>query len=440
MRGRFTSSALALTISLVAGVSRVASGADSEDAFAERVDLPALRSYAVQHNPEIAAMDQRWRAARARPSQEGSLPDPMVNTAYHNESFNQFTQGSSDFSWLRFGVEQELPFPGKLGLKETAASQEAEREGSLYRATALDVVTRVRVAYSDYVLAYRSTDVLKKNKELLATLERGAEARYRVGEGIQQDVLRAQVEVSILVGRLTSLDQARASAAAMLNGLLNRPPSAALGTPAPVEPSALSYSLDELEHLARQQSPALRAADLNTARADTTVSLAKRQYFPDFVVRADYYNTADLVPEWEVGLGIRIPLYFWRKQAHGVEEAAAGAEEARAARQNTAQEILARIKDLYAQATAADRLVKLYEGTVVPQAGQSLRSALAAYQVGQVDFLSLLNSFTVLNDYQLRAYEERANLEKAVAGLEDLAGVLPELPAPAASRAPTSSR
>src|SRR6516225_4064441 len=127
MCGRFTSSAFALAISILAVCRAV--GAD--DAFAERVDLPTLRSYAIQHNPEIAAMDQRWRAARARPSQEGSLPDPMVNTAYHNESFSQFTQGSSDFSWLRFGVEQEVPFPGKLGLKEAAASQEADREGAL---------------------------------------------------------------------------------------------------------------------------------------------------------------------------------------------------------------------------------------------------------------------------------------------------------------------
>jgi outer membrane protein TolC len=430
MGRHFRSSALALAISLLTGLCRVAGADGVDDAFAEHVDLPALQAYAIRNNPEIVAMGQRWRAAQARPSQEGTLPDPTLNMAYHNESFDRFTQGSSDFSWLRFGVEQEVPFPGKLGLKETVAAQEAEREGALFRATALNVVTRLRVAYSDYVLAYRSIDVLQKNEDLLATLERGAEARYRVGEGMQQDVLRAQVEVSILVGRLTSLEQARTSAAAMLNGLLNRPPFAALGAPTPIETGALSYSLDELEHMVREQSPVLQAADLDTARSDTTVSLAKRQYYPDFVLWADYYNKAELVPEWEVGLGIRAPLYFWRKQAYGVQEAAAGAEEARAARQNTVQDLLARVKDLYAQASAADRLVKLYQDTVVPQAEQSLRSALAGYQVGQVDFLTLLNSFTVLNDYQLRAYEERANREKAVAGLEDLAGVLPELPTP----------
>ncbi len=59
-------------------------------------------------------MEQRWRAAQARPSQEGSPPDPMINTAYHNESFDRFTQRSGDFSYLRFGAEQEVPFPGKL--------------------------------------------------------------------------------------------------------------------------------------------------------------------------------------------------------------------------------------------------------------------------------------------------------------------------------------
>lgn len=432
MRGRFVASVVFLGIALGAGGGQPARGAEAEDPFAERVDLPELRRYAIQHNPEIAAMDQRWRAAQARPSQEGTLPDPLVNIGYQNMSFDKLTLGTSEFSWVSFGVEQEVPFPGKLGLKEQAASQEAEREGALYRAAALDVVTRLRVAYSDYVLAYRSIDILEKNKELLVTLERGAQARYRVGDGLQQDVLRAQVEVSILTGRLTSLEQTRTSVAAALNGLLNRPPFAPLGAPAPVEPSPLSYSLDDLERMVRQQSPILQAADLDTERADTTVRLARRQYYPDLVLRADYMNEGSLDPMWAVGVGIRAPLYFWRKQSYGVEEAAAGAGEARAARQNTAQEILARVKDLYAQAAAAERLVKLYEGTVVPQAEQSLRSAMAGYEVGEVDFLTLLNSFTVLNDHQLRAYEERANLEKAVAGIEDLAGVLPEVPAPPA--------
>ncbi len=430
MRGRFALSAVGFAVVFLAGVHHVAAEDDTNAAFGDRIDLPVLRSYALEHNPEIAAMRQRWRAAEARPPQEGTLPDPMVNAGYHNESFDRFTQGSSEFSFLRFGVEQEVPFPGKLALKETVAAREAEREGALYRATVLGVITRLRLAYSDYVLAFRSIDVLHKNKGLLETLEHGAEARYRVGEGIQQDALRAQVEVSLLDGRLTNFDQVRTSTAAALNSLLNRPPSAALGAPVAVEQASLSYPTEELERVARERSPILQAADLDTTRADSSLTLARREYYPDFVLRADYYNKAALTPEWEVGVGIRVPLYFWRKQALGVQEAAARVEAARAARQSTAQEIFMRMRDLQAQAEAADRLVKLYESVVVPQAQQSLASASAGYQVGQVDFLTVLNSFTVLNDYQLRAYEERANLEKAIAGVEELAGIPPEAPPP----------
>ncbi len=143
--------------------------AQTDTDFTATVDLARLQAYALEHNPEIQAMEQRWRAAQARPSQEGSLPDPMINTAYHNEGFDRFTQGSSDFSFLRFGAEQEVPFPGKLSLKETVAAREADREGALYHATVLNVRTRLRVAYNDYFLADKSIEIVRRNKDLLAT-------------------------------------------------------------------------------------------------------------------------------------------------------------------------------------------------------------------------------------------------------------------------------
>lgn len=392
----------------------------------QAVDLPSLRAQVLEQNPEIQAAKDRWRAARARPSQEGSLPDPMINSAYHNESFNRFTQGKSDFAFLRFGAEQEFPFPGKLGLKETIAEREADREGQMYRATVLNVVTRLRMAYADYFLVQKSREILQRNQELLTKLEKAAEARYQTGDGLQQDVTRAQLEVAIILGRLTSVDQARQSVVATLNAVLNRSPLASLGPPAPLEETPLVYKLDELERLARERSPTLQAAELGVARAESNLSLARRQYLPDFVLRADYFNKASLTPEWELGAGIRVPLYFWRKQAFGVQEAAAGAGEARSNQQAARQDVLARVKDFHAQVTSTERLIQLYKTAVVPQAQLSLQSATAGYQVGKVDFLTVLNSFTVLNEYQLRYYEELANHEKAVAQLEEAAGIAPE--------------
>ncbi|MFN8625297.1 MAG: TolC family protein [Candidatus Binatia bacterium] len=400
--------------------------AQEGDEFGQSLNLGGAAAYARRHNPEIRAAEARWRAAQARPSQAGSLADPMINTAYHNESFDRLEQGRGDFTFLRFGAEQEVPFPGKLALKEKVASREADREGARYRTALLNVLARLRIAYDDYSLAHKSIEIVGRNKDLLDKLARAAEARYQVGDGLQQDVVRAQLELSILNGRLTSLEQARQSAAALLNALLNRPAGEPLGVPAPVEKRPLAYSLDRLETLAQQQSPGLRAAEFDVARAEGNLALAKRQYFPDFVLRADYFNKASLTPEWEVGAGIRVPLYFWRKQAYGVREAAAALSEAQASRQFASQDIMATIRDAYAQATSAERLVQLYGTVVGPQAEIALESASAAYQVGKVDFLSVLANFTTLNDYRLRYYEELANFDKAVARVEAAAGVLPD--------------
>lgn len=401
-------------------------GARAETAatdFAGSVDLPSLRAYALANSPEIQAAEARWRAAQARPSQEGSLPDPMINTAYHNESFDRFGLGSTDFAFLRFGAEQELPFPGKLGLKEDAARAEALREGALYRGTVLNVLARLRLAYDDYFLVHKSIEIVRENKELLEKFEKTSEARYQVGEGLQQDVLKAQVEISLLLNRLLGLEQKQQGLEAMLNALLNRSPFAALGDPAPLHKVDFPYTLEKLETAARQQSPLLMATAASIVRAKSGLDLARREYYPDFVLRADYFDKSALLPEWEVGVGVRIPLYSWRKQAFGVEEAAATLSGAQAERQSTAQEVLAKLKDLYTQATTADRLVALYETAVLPQAELSLRSAVAAYQVGKVDFLTLLNNLTVVLENQIRYHEELTNFDKAVAQLEEVAGL-----------------
>ena len=423
MRGSFVVAIAGLACLIMAQRCGASESATRSAEFAGKIDLPRLRAYALANNPAIRAIEHRWRAAQARVSQEGALPDPMINTSYHNESFDQLRQGESDFSFLRFGAEQEVPFPGKLSLKETVAAREADRAEAVYHATVLGVLTRLRIAYDDYYLPHASIEILRRNQDLLDQLVQAAEARYEVGEGLQQDVVRAQVELSILVGRITALDQARQSAAAMLNAALNVPPGAPLGTPAPVEKRALTHTLEQLEGLARERSPILRAADSDVARAETALALAKRQYYPDFVLRADYFNKAALVPEWEVGAGIRVPLYFWQKQASGVREATAAVSEARASRQGTSLEVSARLRDAYAQATSAGRLMELYGTVITPQAELAFESASAAYQVGKVDFLTVLNAFTIVNDYRLRYYEELTNFDKAVARLEEAAGL-----------------
>jgi outer membrane protein TolC len=282
----------------------------AEDTGAPLLDLQALLREALEHNPEIQAAQQRYRAAQARPSQAGSLPDPMIEGAYHNEPMTPLTLGESDFSFLRFGVSQEVPFPGKLSLREDIAAREAEREGQMLRAATLSVTARLKTAYDELAFTHRALEILQRNKDFLLDLQKSTEARYQVGQGIQQDVIKAQVEVSLLTSRLLQLEQKREGLSATINGLLNRPPLALLGAPAPLQKSRLTATMEELRGLALEHSPELKGADILLARNELNLSLARREYYPDLVFKADYMNKAARLPEWELGVGVKVPLYF----------------------------------------------------------------------------------------------------------------------------------
>jgi outer membrane protein, heavy metal efflux system len=398
------------------------SGNAEGDELGDPLRLTAVVAYARRQNPEIRAAAARWRAAQARPAQAGALPDPMLDVAYHNESFDRFPLGSSEFTYLKLGASQELPFPGKLGLRREIAARQADEAGEELRRVQLDVVSRVKMAYADYAHLDELLHILHRNKALLEKFARTAEAKYAVGQGIQQDVLKAQVELSLLVDRETVLEQRRVSQTAELNALLDRPAAAPLGAAEhPVE-RALTRSVDDLAAAAAAHAPELRTAASRIAGGESSVTLAHREYLPDFVVRADYMHKSALLPEWEVGVGIKVPLYFATKQRAGVEEATAALAEARAARDTANRTVESRVKDAHARARASERLIALYHTTVIPQAQLALESATTAYEVGKVDFLTLLNSFTAALEYEMRYHEELANFQKAVAELEAVVG------------------
>jgi cobalt-zinc-cadmium efflux system outer membrane protein len=410
-----------LAAALWAAIPALCLGAEGDE-LGDPLSLESAIAFARRHNPEVRAAEARWRAAQARPPQAGSLPDPMLDLGYHNESFSEITLGESQFSWVAFGASQEVPFPGKLSLKRAVAEHSADEVAAESRRVELEVVARVKVAYAEYAHLYELLHLLQRNQALLEKLTRTAEAKYAVGQGIQQDVLRAQVEQSLLVDRETTLLQRQQSQAAELNAILGRPAEAPLGAAEHLEERRLTRSQQELMTAATARAPALQTARSRVAGSETTVALAEKEYLPDFVVRAAYNYKGGLEPEWEVGVGVKLPLYFASKQRAGVEEAAAMLAEARAMREDAARTVESRVRDLYTRAQASERLIALYHSTIIPQARLALESASSAYAVGKVDFLTLLNSYTVSLEYEMRYHEELSSFQKATAELEAVVG------------------
>lgn len=384
--------------------------------------LDDLVAEARRANPEIRAATARVAAAQARIPQASALPDPLFSAGYSNEAFNQLTLGQRDGSNIGLSVSQDVPFPPKLVLRGRIAALEAQREQEIARATELDVVSRLRVAYYELFFVEQSIAIVQKNRDLLDRFARTAEARYSVGRATQADVLRAQTEITILLERLASLEQQRESLRAAINSLLNRPRDAALGSPVEPPRRALPVTFDQLADAALRTSPDLRAAERAADRNVSNLDLARKQYYPDFTLGTGYVNRGGLPGMWQITFGLTLPVYFRVKQDYGVREATSALEGSRADVEATRQALFANLRDQYARAQASGRLLELIGTGALPQATLTLESSVASYTVGRVDFLTLLTNLLNVLNQELQYYQELTNFEASLARLERLAG------------------
>jgi len=397
------------------------------NAKAETVKLASLVEEASENNPVIKASKARWEAFSMRPSQEGSLPNPIIGGRIKNVSFSDITLGEDPRSDIQAFVSQEIPFPGKLSSKEEIAQQESDSQRWLSDATSRKVIADLKEAYFDWFFINKSIEITNRNKVLLQKFTKIAEVKYEVGMGIQQDVLKAQVEVSGFIERLELLTKRKEIVETKIKKILNRPLDSPLGEPEETTKTELAITLAEITDATSEHAPLLKSSSEMIDSKEESLKLAQKQYLPDFILGATYFNrdggNGDLDDIWQVSLGLKVPLYYWRKEKFGVREAALDVSEAQENYESTKNNLLFEIKDNYITATTAEKLVELYQAGIIPQSTLSLESAISGYQVGEIDFLTLLNNLITLFNFELEYYQQLTEYQKALARIEEIAAI-----------------
>lgn len=397
------------------------------DVKAEVVKLSSLVEEASENNPVIKASKTKWEASTMRPSQEGSLPNPIIGGRIKNVSFSDITLGEDPRSDIQAFVSQEIPFPGKLSSKEEIAQQESDAQRWLSDAISRKVIADLKEAYFDWFFIDKSIKITNRNKELLQKFTKIAEVKYEVGMGIQQDVLKAQVEVSGFIERLELLAKRKEIVETKIKRILNRPLDSPLGEPEEITKSELTTTLAEIIDATSEHAPLLKSSSEIVDSREESLKLAKKQYLPDFILGATYFNrdwgNGDLDDIWQVSLGLRVPLYYWRKEKFGVREAALDVSQARENYESTKNNLLFQVKDNYITATTAEKLIELYQTGIIPQSTLSLESAISGYQVGNIDFLTLLNNLITLFNFELEYYKQLTEYQKALARIEEIAAI-----------------
>jgi outer membrane protein TolC len=370
----------------------------------EETDDPALQALveeALRRNPEVQVAEAARDAARARPAQARAWPDPMLSLTYTNDGWSP-SLGSREMTTLGLLWSQDLPLRGTRRLQEQIAEREVDRSEQQLERARLRVVSAVRRAYHGLLQARATADLVGEQREIWREIEGVARARYAVGQGAQQDVLRVQVEVT-RVGQLEAEQAAEIEIRqAELNQLLDRPAGSAVPTTASLALRSASQPVEEVIARLTAASPELRAARAQVEADALAVDLALKQRQPELSLAAGYMNRGGLDPMWQAGIGVRLPLARSRRDA-ALAEAEARRRGAERRVQALGLQLRYRTQERLARLEATERMAVLYEKGIIPQDRMSVEAAVASYQAGKVPFVAVLEAMTTL-------YGDRATL------------------------------
>src|SRR3972149_7964042 len=252
-----------------------------------RLNVDQLVEEALQNNPEILAAKQKWEVFKEKVPQARALPDPMFGFGIINLPTN-FRFRDEDMTMKEISVSQMFPFYGKRRLMGEMAEKESEAVFNEIQEKANRIIKEVKSAYYDLSHVYRAMVVVERNKRILEDFAKIAEARYSVGEGIQQDVLKSHVEVSKTVDDLIMLGQRKRAMEAKLNALLNRPPETSVGEPDEVVFRTFPFTIEELQKMALEMNPTLKGMKKMIEAKEKAYALARREYYPDFNFKFAY--------------------------------------------------------------------------------------------------------------------------------------------------------
>ncbi len=411
-------------------------------------------------NPSLQAAIDRVTAAAARVGPATAWADPMLVAGIENlplgnekaaSAGGQVSAGSSvpgdPMTMKMIGVSQTVPYPGKLSLRRQAAEREVDAARASLDAARLAVARDVRTAFFELAYIDRALTIVERNRSVLADVIQVTEAHYASGTGGQQDVLKARVEAARLGEAASALLEERRATSAELNATLNRDdttsiPSASIPerivqAAIPADPNRIRFAaqtlgartmdspippLAELQDLAVRQNPTLREHEANIAAQSARVELARKASKPDFDVSLQYGQRNQRPDMITAAVSIPLPIHKRARQDQELAEARAELAAMESEHRARVNSIRAQVARLVSELERGRTQLAIYAKAILPQGGAAATAALASYQSGKTDLLTVLDNQNTLFTYETEYYRSLSDFAKNLAELEQLVG------------------
>jgi len=388
-------------------------------ALAENYTLKDLTEEAVKNNPAIRAAYEDVKAAKAKIIQAYTPDNPEIGVKFEKVPID--TINVEDANSINYGIKQTIPFPSKLITEGASAKREAKAAANTADQTKLVTLSNLKKTYFEILLVDRMIEIEEKNQALFNKYKGIAETRYATGKSTFNDPIKASLKASSFETKLSDLKQKKESLVAMLGYFLGRDISRD-STFTREQKSNFKYDLAEFQSIAMKNQPMILSSQNRRDASKKQLSLSRKQYIPDLMTEFQYNQRDSQQDAWSASFGVSLPLWFFGNQQAKTREARSKYNAAVETYNDTTNMVASKVIDTFESIKASERIMKIYEETILPKAKADVRSAETSYLTGKLDFLNLAESTTMWKEYEIDYYQAYTNYENAIADAEVLTG------------------
>ena len=412
-----------------------ASPEEAKTRLTQPIVLELLIALGYEWNPDLKSAREKIRAVLEQYPQAAYLENVL-------RQYNAFTKqldtkvGPIHHKEM---MAMKFPFPGTLALKGQIITEDVLIAQKAFEIALRDLVTEIRLAYYDYLFVVEAAHINEENQKLLEQMIAIAQTKFRVGQGKYSNVIMAQVELSKLAETIITLEQQRETIIARLNTLLNTSADLPLGSPVPVEEERVTLTLADLYRLAVEKRQEIQKQKLAISKMSLVVEMAKQMTYPDPTLGASYFENRAMA---DLKHTQQMPMTFsTRRTLNPANTAWFGHRNSYIHEMDVKIKAMAHkieafesnlrfvVKKHHFGMETANRSIRLYRQTLLPQARQALDAANTAYQAAQIDFLSFLDAQRTLLKLKVEEQQALRDYRQHLAQLEQAVGVmLPKQP------------
>ncbi len=382
-----------------------------------------LINIANEKNPELQSIQNQLKSYQAKEKFEGSLDDPVVSISINDiQLFNQpFNRTIEPMQNIMFGFSQKVPYSGKLDLKQEIVKK-------LYDSTYYKLkATELKIKRDIYNLSYSIWDIqeklkiINKYKDIVEQTIKLSNTLYAVGKSTQGDVLNAQVYYTQLLEKEIFLKHLKEQKLALLKKVVNAEVKEV--SIKPEEPEIIS-NLSFLSKKLEEQNPELMSIKKLVEKENSSLKLAKKDYYPDFKRFFNYAYRQFFYDYISFGVAFNIPLWKKKRQDNKVLEFNYKKLSVKKQFENRLNELNGKLEEEFYKCLSSQETYSLFKNLLELQTEKNFEAVISEYEVGKKNMLDVLNAIKQILAVKLKKIDEIYNFNVSLTNIKELTGEL----------------